>query len=75
MPTPAKVVVDLKREADSLILAVRDNGKGIDEAAINARDSLGLLGIRERATAFGGNIEVTGLPERGTCVTVRIPIG
>ena len=37
MPTQAKVVVELKREADSLILAVRDNGKGIDEAAINAR--------------------------------------
>ena len=71
----SKVVVDLKREADSLILAVRDNGKGIDEAAIHASNSLGLLGIRERATAFGGNIELTALPERGTCVTVRIPIG
>ena len=69
-----KVTVELKREADSLILAVRDNGKGIDEAAIIAANSLGLLGIRERATAFGGNIELTGLPERGTCVTVRIPI-
>ena len=69
-----KVTVELKREADSLILAVRDNGKGIDEAAINAANSLGLLGIRERATAFGGNIELTGLPERGTCVTVRIPV-
>ena len=51
----SKVVVDLKREAESLILAVRDNGKGIDEAAIHAPDSLGLLGIRERATGLWRN--------------------
>ncbi len=70
----SKVVVELNPDADSLILSVRDNGKGIDEAAINASDSLGLLGIRERAAAFGGNVELTRLPERGTCVTVRIPI-
>ena len=71
----SKVVVDLRREGESLILAVRDNGKGIDEATIDTSGSLGLVGIRERATAFGGNMELTGLPEHGTCVTVRIPIG
>ena len=42
----SKVVVDLKREAERVILAVRDNGKGIDEAAIHAPNSLGLVGIR-----------------------------
>ena len=70
----SKVVVDLKREAESLILAVRDNGKGIDETAIHALDSLGLLGIRERALSFGGTAEVAALPERGTRLTVRVPI-
>jgi signal transduction histidine kinase len=71
----SKVVVDLKREAENLILVVRDNGKGIGEAAINSPNSLGLLGIRERAVAFGGTIELTALPERGTCMTMRIPTG
>jgi signal transduction histidine kinase len=70
----SKVVVDLKREAESLVLAVRDNGKGIDEAAIHAPNSLGLLGIRERALFFGGTTEVTGLLGGGTLVSVRIPI-
>ena len=67
--------MDLQREAENLILAVRDNGKGIDETAIHAPNSLGLIGIRERAMAFGGTIEISALPERGTCVTVRIPTG
>jgi signal transduction histidine kinase len=71
----SKVVLDLRSDANNLTLTVRDDGKGIDGAAIHAPNSLGLLGIRERAMAFGGTIEVTALPERGTCVTVRIPIG
>jgi two-component system CheB/CheR fusion protein len=70
-----KVMVDLKREAGSLVLEVRDNGKGIDEVKIFDRGSMGLMGMRERAIAFGGTIEVTALPDRGTCVTVRIPTG
>jgi signal transduction histidine kinase len=59
----SKVVVDLRSEAGSLILAVRDNGKGIDEKVIFAHHSMGLLGMRERALSFGGATEVTALPE------------
>jgi signal transduction histidine kinase len=68
-----KVVVDLRSEAGILILAVRDNGKGIDEKAIYAHNSMGLLGMRERALSFGGTAEVTALPGGGTLVSVRIP--
>jgi signal transduction histidine kinase len=68
-----KVVVDLKSDNGSLILAVRDNGKGIDEKAIYAHNSMGLLGMRERALSFGGTAEVTALPGGGTLVSVRIP--
>jgi len=68
-----KVVVDLRSEAGSLILTVRDNGKGIDEKAIYAHNSMGLLGMRERALSFGGTAEVTALPGGGTLVSVTIP--
>jgi PAS domain S-box-containing protein len=69
----SKTVVDLKSETGSLILAVRDDGKGIDEKAIYAHNSIGLLGMRERALSFGGTAEVTALPGGGTLVSVRIP--
>jgi len=69
----SKVVVDLKRDAERLILAVRDDGRGIAESKIFERGSLGLLGMRERAMVFGGTIEISALPERGTCVTVQLP--
>jgi PAS domain S-box-containing protein len=70
-----KVVVDLRTEAGSLILRLCDDGKGIDENVIYAHNAMGLLGMRERALSFGGTAEVSALPERGTCVTVRLPTG
>jgi two-component system CheB/CheR fusion protein len=71
----SQVVIDLRSAADNLTLTVRDDGKGIAASKIFDRGSLGLVGMRERAMAFGGTIEITALPQRGTCVTVRIPIG
>lgn len=69
----SNVVVDVRSDANNLTLTVRDDGKGISEASIHAPNSLGLLGMRERAMAFGGTVEVTALPKHGTCVTMRIP--
>jgi PAS domain S-box-containing protein len=69
-----KVVIDLTNEAEQLVLSVRDNGIGIDEKAIDAHKSVGLLGMRERALSFGGTTEVIRLPGRGTLVQVRIPV-
>jgi signal transduction histidine kinase len=37
------------------------------------RSSLGLIGIRERAIASGGVLEIAGQPGEGTRVEVRIP--
>ena len=70
-----KVEVELRSETGSLILTVRDNGRSIDERTIYAHESMGLLGMRERALSFGGTAEVCRLPEGGTLVTARIPIG
>ena len=69
----SQVVLDVTCDANEFNLTVRDDGKGIDGTRIFDRDSLGLLGMRERAMAFGGTAEAAPLPERGTCVTVRIP--
>jgi signal transduction histidine kinase len=67
------VNISLKQENSSLILQISDNGRGItrDEAA-GAR-SLGLLGMRERATSLGGRVDIEGAPGKGTLVTAHIP--
>jgi signal transduction histidine kinase len=68
------VEIHLSRNADDLIVEVRDNGKGFDpEGAIN-RKSFGLLGMRERAAVLGGNIDITSAWQQGTVISVRIPL-
>ena len=56
------------------MLEVVDNGVGISPAQLAERRSLGLLGMRERAGAFGGAVEIVGSKGQGTTVTVQIPV-
>jgi PAS domain S-box-containing protein len=70
----AKVVrIELTRTRDHIVLEVRDDGAGIREAALTDVRSLGLLGMRERARAFGGEVVIRGASGQGTQVMVRIP--
>jgi PAS domain S-box-containing protein len=68
------VRVHLRKKANTCVLDVEDNGRGITKNNIDDKRSLGLLGMRERTLAFGGRIEVKGQPGRGTTVTVEIPV-
>lgn len=69
-----KVKISLSRQNGSLILQVRDNGRGITEKEIKDPHSIGLLGMRERAHVFGGEVSVSGSPGKGTTVTASIPL-
>jgi PAS domain S-box-containing protein len=67
------VRVSLQERAGSLLLSVSDNGKGIPDHKINDPQSFGLLGMRERAVLLGGEVTITGSPEKGTTITMRLP--
>ena len=70
----AKVWIYLGEEQSAVVLEVEDNGVGISPAQMAERRSLGLLGMRERAAAFGGAVEIAGAPGHGTTVIVRMPL-
>ena len=55
-------------------LKVRDNGRGITRAEIADAGSIGLFGMRERAMQAGATLEITGVPGKGTVVTVSVPL-
>jgi signal transduction histidine kinase len=69
-----EVDIRLARKGDSVILEVVDNGVGISDNQLSASESLGILGMRERALPFGGEFLVSGAPNQGTRVRVRIPL-
>jgi PAS domain S-box-containing protein len=68
------IQLTLTPTCDALELGVRDDGIGVPAAAMSASGSLGLLGIRERALAFGGSFMLRPHDQRGTEAIVRIPV-
>jgi signal transduction histidine kinase len=68
------VFVQLRISDERLSLKVTDDGVGMAESAVHARESLGLLGMQERAQLFGGQVTFQALPGRGTTVSVFIPL-
>jgi signal transduction histidine kinase len=75
--TQADVV--LRKEALRMICSVRDNGIGLDASVAEkgktkGRQGLGLVEIQERTAALGGVLRLVPNSERGTDLTVEIPL-
>ena len=66
----ANVLLELRGE--SLALVVEDDGVGFQPSA-EGETTLGLAGMRERALAVGGTVELEPTPGGGTTVLVCIP--
>lgn len=69
----SEVQVSLEQKSDEIILTVVDNGRGISSDEIAGSGSFGLLGMRERALAAGGGVEIAGEAGKGTSVVLRLP--
>ena len=70
----SRVWLDLRQDADKVMLSVRDNGRGISHEQISDSRSLGLIGMRERIKARHGTLKIEGVPSQGTTVSVIIPL-
>jgi len=72
------VTVLLENRADSIMLIVEDDGKGLDVIQLMGsrphERNLGLYGMRERASLLGGTLTIESTPAGGTTVFVRIPL-
>jgi hypothetical protein len=73
-----RIAVTARRDADSLVLSVRDSGVGLG-ASPNGGSRFGMLQVRERlATLYGASAALelvsAGDAEGGTLATIRIPL-
>ena len=66
--------VTLDRSGGRITLSIKDDGCGLDCRVweMVRPGHYGLIGIQERAAEIGGNLEVAGVPGKGTAITVLV---
>lgn len=69
-----EVRLKIARDGSNCVVSVADNGRGCSSDRRPSRNSFGLLGMRERATALGGELLIQTAPGQGFAVCVCLPI-
>jgi hypothetical protein len=68
-----EVTIQLLERDGLLELQVEDNGRGFNEPATTIQGR-GLIGVQTRAIALHGTLHVDSVPNRGTYVSIVVPI-
>jgi PAS domain S-box-containing protein len=71
----SKVGIRLRLKADEVTLTIADDGRGIRPNELADARSMGLLGMRERASLLAGKCTIAARRSEGTVVEVRLPVG
>ena len=69
-----EVAVDLHCGHDHIMLKVSDNGVGYTIGQSDDGGTLGIVGMRERASIIGGSLEIESSPKEGTKVIITVPV-
>lgn len=71
-----RVVLAIRDRDDGLLeIRVEDDGRGFDPREVRREEEgLGLVGMRERAAAVDGTVEVDSAPGEGTTVRLLLPL-
>jgi ligand-binding sensor domain-containing protein/two-component sensor histidine kinase len=66
------VWIDLLHKNSSIVLSVKDDGKGFDKNAVR-KSANGLINMHSRAANLKGNIEIKSEPQHGTEICLSFP--
>lgn len=69
-----RVTVRIACANNFLVVHIADNGAGMPIDLPKNPDSFGLIGMRERTKALGGEFEIDSIPGKGTTIQVTIPL-
>jgi two-component system, NarL family, sensor kinase len=70
----SEIFLQLVKNENEITLIVEDNGVGFDENTTLLLPGGGLNNIRSRVENLNGSVFMDSLPERGTIVTIVIPV-
>ena len=67
------VRIILEVDPDHLLLEIGDDGIGIRSEQVSHKNSLGIMGIRERVLSLNGEVSIQGGNNKGTLLQIKIP--
>lgn len=70
----SKVEVHIEKSSHAVRLSIRDNGLGFSVGDPRKPNSLGLMGLRERAQLLKGNVTISSQAGVGTLVEAHFPL-
>ncbi len=72
-----RVEISLMRRDSKILASIQDNGKGFDLDKVLHPESpergFGLIGIQERVSLLGGQIDIQSRPGSGTLIHIEVP--
>jgi signal transduction histidine kinase len=68
------IKISLLKTKDTLKIECVDDGKGFDLKILKKTKQFGLMGIKERAQALNGKLDIKSIEKKGTHLTIVIPI-
>lgn len=69
-----KLNTHMEFDGKNIMLKIVDNGIGFNVDDIKSKNTLGILGMKERANMYGGEYKITSELNIGTIITVSMPI-
>ncbi len=73
----SKVIIKFIYSYPFVMFSVADNGKGLADSAVGiglTKNHIGFYGMQERVKYYDGTFAVTSAPQKGTKISVRIPL-
>ncbi len=67
----SQVKITLQQNENELLMEIVDNGKGIQNEVVENTFSMGMLGMRERATNIGSDLVVKSKKNEGTTISIK----
>ena len=70
-----RIVVEVEYGISEFVVRIRDNGRGLGDAALaqGRPGHWGLIGMQERAKCIGASVQLDSQPGAGTVITISIP--
>jgi signal transduction histidine kinase len=64
----------VKRDSQTILVLIEDDGKGFDPSRLRRARGLGLIGLKERVSDLSGLTQIKSEPGKGTQIAVHLPL-